>query len=287
MEINKNMRNKYVWPTLTIIIYLSLAALAFLICSHSQNSIVLKTQIASAMDVEGSTDLAVDELLEKITFSLYKGASDRVEQHNLLIQQAEDQKQQASNFALYFLIISIAWLILQFIRSQKIGDSHIFWRHALLVSILCLIVGLIAPMMQMTAYKDLPVLGNVIFKYEAKSIYSTVQSLLSHGNIIIAALIGIFSILTPLSKMTVVSMSLFNVAPSLHKKAHHLIHLLGKWSMADVFVVAILISIFALDTQDFTKAETDLGVYFFTAYCLLSLLITHAVLKEPDEKISS
>lgn len=274
--------NKFVWPTVNIFIYLSLATLAFLICSHSQNSIELKSQIASAMDVEGSADLAVDELLEKLSFSLYKGASDRVEQHNLRVQQAEDEKQQATNFSFYFLIISLVWLALQFYRARSVGDSHIFWRHALIVSILCLIVGLIAPMMQMTAYKDLPVLGDVIFKYEAKSIYSTVQSLLSHGSFIIAALIGVFSILTPLSKMTVVGMSLFNVAPSLHKRAHHIIHLLGKWSMADVFVVAILISIFALDTQDFTKAETDLGVYFFTAYCLLSLLITHAVLKEPE-----
>ncbi len=276
--------NKFLWPTVSIIIYLSLTTLAFLICSHSQNSIELKSQIASAMDVEGSADLAVDELLEKLSFSLYKGASDRVEQHNRRVEQAEDQKQQAINFSFYFLIIAILWLTLQFFRSRTASDTPIFWRHALIISILCLLVGLISPMMQMTAYKDLPVLGDVIFKYEAKSIYSTVQSLLSHGNFVIAALIGVFSILTPFSKMTVVGMSLFNVAPSLHKKAHHIIHLLGKWSMADVFVVAILISIFALDTQDFTKAETDLGVYFFTAYCLLSLLITHAVLKESEGK---
>lgn len=275
--------NKLIWPILNLIIYLGLATFAFLICSHSQQSISLKSQIAASLDVEGSADLAVDELLEKISFSLYKGASERVDEHKKMLASSETERKKSFEFAFYFLVIALSWLIFKYLHANKKNDKYIFWRHALIVSILCLFVGLIAPMMQMTAYKELPVLGDVIFKYEAKSINSTVIGLFTHGNYIIAGLIAIFSIITPLFKMSVVGMSLFDVAPSLHKKAHHLIHLLGKWSMADVFVVAILISIFALDSQDFTKAETDLGVYFFTAYCLLSLWVTHAVLKEPEE----
>lgn len=279
--------NNLFWPSINLIVYLCLATLAFFVCDHGQKSIQLNKEISTAMNVEGSTDLAIAELLEKLSFSLYDGATDRVAAHKLLVAEASEQKDKAQYFSILFLCLATGWLVLQFFLSRKNKDTHRLWRHVLVISILCLIVGLIAPMMQMTAYKELPVLGEVVFKYEAKSIYSTVQGLFSNGNLIIAGLITLFSIFTPLLKMSVVGMNLFNVAPSLHKKAHDLIHLLGKWSMADVFVVAILISIFALDTQEFTRAETDLGVYFFAVYCLLSLLVTHAVLKEPDgEKVN-
>ena len=274
--------NRFIWPCINIVVYLCLTVLAFFVFSHSHKSIHINTQIAAAMDMEGSADLALAELLEKLSFSLYAGATDRITKHKLLVDNANEEKSKARYFAATFFFFTFVWLVLQFFLSRKFNDPYRFWRHVLLISILCLFVGLIAPMMQMTAYKELPVLGDVIFKYEAKSIFSTVQSLFVNGSFIIASLITLFSIFTPLLKMSVVAMNLFNVAPSLHKRAHDLIHLLGKWSMADVFVVAILISIFALDTQDFTRAETDLGVYFFALYCLLSLLVTHAVLKEPE-----
>ena len=273
--------NRTLWLLVNVTVYLFLTAAALFVCKHSDNSIDLNTQIATAMDMEGSVDLALAEIMETISFSLYEGATDRVDKHKLLIEKADAEKNKAQYFSVVFLTVAVAWLVLQYFLSRKTADPNRFWRHILLISVLCLIVGLIAPMMQMTAYKELPVLGEVVFKYEAKSIYSTVQGLFSHGNLIIAGLIALFSIFTPFLKMSVVGMNLFNVVPSLHKKAHDLIHLLGKWSMADVFVVAIMISIFALDTQDFTRAETDLGVYFFSAYCLLSLLVTHAVLKDP------
>ena len=275
-------RNRSIWLLVNFTVYLFLTAAALFVCKHSQNSIDLNTQIAAAMDMEGRTDLAIAEILETISLSLYEGATDRVEKHKQVIEKAAAEKRKAQYFSLIFFFTAVTWLIIQFFLSHKKADPNRFWRHILLVSILCLIVGLIAPMMQMTAYKELPVLGEVVFKYEAKSIFSTVQSLALKGSFMIAGLITLFSIFTPLLKMSVVGMNLFNVAPSLHKKAHNLIHLLGKWSMADVFVVAIMISIFALDTQDFTRAETEIGVYFFIVYCLLSLLVTHAVLKEPD-----
>ncbi len=273
-------KNLFSLGLLYLTVYACLAILAFKVYTHSYKSITLNTRIAAAMNMEGSIDLALAELMQKLSFSLYNGASDRGETHRLLVSKAKEEKKASRQYALLFFTISIVWLTAHYFLSKKREDPDRFWRHVLLISALCLLVGLVAPMMQMTAHKELPVLGDVVFKYEAKSIYSTVKSLFAHGSLIIAGLIVVFSILTPLLKMAVVAMNLFKVAPSLHKKAHELIHLLGKWSMADVFVVAILISIFALDTQNFTRAETDLGVYFFAAYCLLSLLVTHAVLKE-------
>jgi len=52
---------------------------------------------------------------------------------------------------------------------------------------------------------------------------------------------------------------------------YNFVHIIGKWSMADVFVVGVLIAY--LGTQSNTNIEATLhsGFYYFLAYCLISL----------------
>ena len=49
---------------------------------------------------------------------------------------------------------------------------------------------------------------------------------------------------------------------------------IGKWSMADVFVVATFLSYLSfsnMNTGIDTEANTLVGLYFFFAYCILSI----------------
>ena len=49
---------------------------------------------------------------------------------------------------------------------------------------------------------------------------------------------------------------------------------IGKWSMADVFVVATFLSYLSfsnMNTGIDTEANTLVGLYFFLAYCILSI----------------
>ncbi len=46
----------------------------------------------------------------------------------------------------------------------------------------------------------------------------------------------------------------------------------GKWSMADVFVVALLLTFLSLSGDGLTDARLGTGFYFFAGYVLLSLL---------------
>ncbi len=62
---------------------------------------------------------------------------------------------------------------------------------------------------------------------------------------------------------------------------------IGKWSMADVFVVATFLSYLSFSNMNSgidTEAKTLVGLYFFLAYCILSIassqLIELAVKKE-------
>ena len=50
---------------------------------------------------------------------------------------------------------------------------------------------------------------------------------------------------------------------------------LGKWSMADVFIVALLLTNLSLNTDDFTRAEVQVAIYFFSTYVIISMFASH------------
>ena len=54
-------------------------------------------------------------------------------------------------------------------------------------------------------------------------------------------------------------------------RAVQLVHVVGRWSMADVFVVAVLLAMLALGSDPATRAMTGPGLYFFAGYCVVAL----------------
>ena len=69
---------------------------------------------------------------------------------------------------------------------------------------------------------------------------------------------------------------------------------IGKWSMADVFIVATFLSYLSfsnMNTGIDTEANTLVGLYFFLAYCILSITSSHiielAVKKESQTLLKS
>ena len=47
---------------------------------------------------------------------------------------------------------------------------------------------------------------------------------------------------------------------------------ISKWAMADVFVVGVYIAYLSAKATDALDAQLHEGFYYFTAYCLISLL---------------
>ena len=59
--------------------------------------------------------------------------------------------------------------------------------------------------------------------------------------------------------------------------AHHLVNFfkhLGKWSMIDVFVVAIFLVYLTSNQGEVSRAEIQIGLYFFLTYVILSMITT-------------
>ncbi|MGY0218832.1 paraquat-inducible protein A [Endozoicomonadaceae bacterium StTr2] len=113
---------------------------------------------------------------------------------------------------------------------------------------------------------------------KTRNILGTAQDLWNNGHPPVALLIVLFSVVIPVIKGMVLLASVF-MAPG--KAKNHLqsgVNVLSKWSMADVFVAGILVAFLAAKASQGASgmlqfdAELHSGFWFFTAYCLLSVL---------------
>lgn len=114
-----------------------------------------------------------------------------------------------------------------------------------------------------------PVLVNETNTY---SVLSGARELFNANEIFLAVVIVLFSVLFPCAKLA----SLFLLchdgisrSRELHFKAHAF---LGKWSMLDVFVIALLVV--SLKLGDMVNVQIHCGIYFFAASVLLTMALT-------------
>jgi uncharacterized paraquat-inducible protein A len=126
------------------------------------------------------------------------------------------------------------------------------------------------------------------------SIMATISELWEDQRLLVAALIFAFSVCIPLLKTILVCFAYFTHSLQVEKGLINFVSAIGKWSMADVFVIAIFLAIMstnhadtsnseqlsvfgfkiALDVSTQTLSAAGEGFYYFTAYCVLSLIGT-------------
>ncbi|MEO7318704.1 MAG: paraquat-inducible protein A [Chthoniobacteraceae bacterium] len=118
---------------------------------------------------------------------------------------------------------------------------------------------------------------------QTRSIVSTVQHLYDVKSPMPATLILLFSVVVPFAKAAMILWALF-LHDAARRRTLDFVELIAKWSMADVFVVALFIAYLAAQASQtppgdpnypppmiaFT-ADFGAGFYWFTAYCIFSL----------------
>lgn len=166
-----------------------------------------------------------------------------------------------------------------------------------LIAIALFIPGILLPMfslnMAMTANVSGATLTNTIVD-KSLSLLQTIQELWQDERLLVAILIFSFSLCIPVIKFILLSLAYAKKNSRFEATIYNFIGKIGKWSMADVFVVAIFLAVLSTNhaetaTQqqlsvfgfklDFIVSSETLsalgpGFYYFTAYCLLSLLGT-------------
>ena len=135
---------------------------------------------------------------------------------------------------------------------------------ALLLSAALLLTGLSLPLLHAQ---------QMIFWNSSYSVWAGVKALWEVNELMLAAILFFFSIVFPVVKLLgLVIIWFWRLPEAGRSRLLHWLGLLGKWSMLDVFVVAILIVLVKLGPL--ARVEPRVGVYVFTAAILCSMLTT-------------
>lgn len=185
-----------------------------------------------------------------------------------------------------------------FLSYRKTQNHQFLILGFILAGLASLPVGLGAPMLEIGAFErnlslgEIPIsakvmgfnvnvevaqnfAGDMYFYYQSKSVLELIALLFRQQNWIVGLSILLFSVLFPLAKIT--STLWLVLKPNTRRYAYLVfwVEKSGKWSMADVFVVAVFLAFLAFNSMQIginTDSRILVGLYFFLAYCLLSLL---------------
>lgn len=168
-----------------------------------------------------------------------------------------------------------------------------------------LVSGLFIPMIEIDAriqVMNFSLLGEQItfrdqvLYYRSKSILEVVRHMLEQDKwdvFFVGFLVLLFSVLFPLSKLICTLIYLYQTKHRDNRIVQFMVFKTGKWSMADVMVVAIFMSYIGFSgilTEQLKQIETfssqldimttnmsalQTGFFFFTSFALISLLVAH------------
>ncbi|MBT8139330.1 MAG: paraquat-inducible protein A [Gammaproteobacteria bacterium] len=144
----------------------------------------------------------------------------------------------------------------------------------LLISLACLVPGVLKPLLQIKVSASVPIIGTLRFYDETQSILQSVQALLDSGNILVAVLIALFSIAVPVIKASLLFIAALLQSGEYRHKLRGFVNVISKWSMADVFVVSVFMAYLATGSNDYVEAQLHPGFFYFLAYCVISIIAT-------------
>ena len=134
---------------------------------------------------------------------------------------------------------------------------------AIVFSSILLIIGLSLPLLY----------SQKMFWKSTYSVWNGVVELWNQNELALSAILFFFSIIFPFAKLIGLTIIWFLMLPEEKRRwVLHGLGILGKWSMLDVFIVAILIVLVKLGPL--VKVEPREGVYVFTAAIAASMLTT-------------
>jgi len=180
---------------------------------------------------------------------------------------------EAQKYTRYFMYLLLACMLSFFYISPR---SYLFFGS--LAASISLVMGLITPILMVTIHKEVEYIGDIVLSFESKGIMGSIMKLYDNGDFVVALVILLFSVIVPLLKvLSLLFMSIFMESTSIGNLAGYLVNffkMIGKWSMVDVFVVAVFLVYLTSNNADVSKAEIEVGLYFFLAYVLVSMVLS-------------
>ncbi len=125
--------------------------------------------------------------------------------------------------------------------------------------------------------------GEISAYNKTQSILGTVQDLASNNNLFVAALVGLFSIVIPSLKLLLQLLYCCLPLNGFKQKLGLVICALSKWSMVDVFVIALIVTYLAGNAHGKSgellvmNAQFGEGFWYFSAYCIFAIIASNLI----------
>ena len=119
--------------------------------------------------------------------------------------------------------------------------------------------------------------GEISAYQKTRSIWGTVNELADNKNYLVAALVAFFSIVIPTLKLLMQLLYIFLPVNKFKHMLGQVIEGVTKWSMVDVFVIALIVAYLAGNADGQMgelinmHAELGTGFWYFTGYCLFAI----------------
>lgn len=143
-------------------------------------------------------------------------------------------------------------------------NSHFIFVMTILISVSLFIMGIISPILHIK--KEV-----FWFTYSSDDIYlwDSIRIFWDDGNYFLGGIIFLFTLLFPIIKyaeLTTRGTHILNI----NAKTRNVLKKLDKWSMLDVFIIALLIFIFKMDSS-FVQVNLKSGTLYFGISILLRM----------------
>ncbi|PQJ32051.1 hypothetical protein BST92_08985 [Nonlabens arenilitoris] len=278
---------------------------------EKENKDKIKAYIISKLDEY------TDKTFQKVDYSVYDSIHIKYNAKNIsdciIIINSKREAMEAridhNNYLILFLFVILLVMIIKFKNTSKfeiISYSTI--------AIVLLSLGITLPMIDIDARIELmefDLLGeslsfkNQVLYFKSKSILEMANLMLFHSDLkifFVGLLVLSFSVLFPLCKIISTILVLFYKKLKNNLIINFLVFKSGKWSMADVMVVAIFMSyigftgIISSQLSQLEKISTKVsilttndsdiqsGFFFFTGFVILGIFISQMISKQLELK---
>ena len=216
--------------------------------------------------------------------------------------------------------ILTVYLLSLFVGVLLILNSTVHKNEFVVYALICFALlgcGLFMPMIEIDARIEaiaFSLLGepvkftDQVLYYKSKSILEVVRHMLQQDKwdvFMVGMLVLLFSVLFPLSKLICLVIYVYHPKSHDNRLIKFMVFKTGKWSMADVMVVAIFMSYIGftgilteqldqieamtsrLDILTTNKSSLQTGFFLFTSFAILSLLVSHRLQYKKSPVVSA
>ncbi|MGH1537218.1 MAG: paraquat-inducible protein A [Gammaproteobacteria bacterium] len=143
------------------------------------------------------------------------------------------------------------------------------------IAAMLLTLGLVAPIITFKKF---------FFIQNTFSILTACWNLVHQGQIFLFLIIATFSVVMPIFKLSMLTYLVLSSANIGHKakKILNLMHRFGRWSMLDVFIVAILVVVVKLGAIG--DVEKHIGLYAYAGAAILIMLLTNKIVNRVEQQ---